>query len=158
LTWLAGIRWVQAYRTGPQLPLAFAAGEFLETQKNAMGDFFSETWARTKQGFSLLWTNWNAVREVQARRNKGETISLHEYCMIARDKKDTGYRPPLPPSPSVRPSPSLLPDGAHRSATRGTPRESKGEATALVCTRAHVLECLRTGKGAESTVRERLVK
>lgn len=76
------------------MPLAFAAGEFLETQKNAMGEFFSETFARTKQGFSLLWTNWNAVREVQARRNKGETISLHEYCMIARDKKDTGHRPP----------------------------------------------------------------
>lgn len=76
------------------MPLAFAAGEFLETQKNAMTEFFSETFARTKQGFSLLWTNWNAVREVQARRNKGETISLHEYCMIARDKKDTGHRPP----------------------------------------------------------------
>jgi hypothetical protein len=95
------IRWAQAYRTGSQLPLAFAAGEFLETQKNAMGEFFSETFARTKQGFSLLWTNWNAVREVQARRNKGETISLHEYCMIARDKKDTGHRPARP---SVLPS------------------------------------------------------
>ena len=44
--------------------LAFAAGEFLENQKNQMGQFFSEGWTRTKQGFSLLWKNWNVVREV----------------------------------------------------------------------------------------------
>jgi len=36
--------------------LAFAAGEFFEAQKTQMGDFFTESWARTKQGFSLLWS------------------------------------------------------------------------------------------------------
>ena len=30
------------------------------------------------------------VREINARRNKGEDIELNEFCMIARDKKDTG--------------------------------------------------------------------
>ena len=50
----------------------------------------SEGWTRTKQGFSLLWKNWGLVREIQARRKKGEDITLNEYCMIARDKKDTG--------------------------------------------------------------------
>jgi hypothetical protein len=115
LTYRTGVRWAQAYRPGSQPPLAFAAGEFFENQKNAMGEFFSEGWTRTKQGFSQLWTNWNAVREVQARRNKGEEISLHDYCMVARDKKDTGDGPPalllatlcpflLPRLPAHRPS------------------------------------------------------
>lgn len=70
--------------------LAFAAGEFLENQKNQMGQFFSEGWTRTKQGFSLLWKNWNVVREVQSRKSKGDEISLNEFCMVARNKKDTG--------------------------------------------------------------------
>jgi len=50
----------------------------------------SEGWTRTKQGFSMLWKNWGLVREIQARRKKGEDITLNEYCMVARDKKDTG--------------------------------------------------------------------
>ena len=38
----------------------------------------------------MLWKNWGLVREIQARRKKGEDITLNEYCMVARDKKDTG--------------------------------------------------------------------
>jgi len=63
---------------------------FLDEQKAAIGEYFTENWERCKAGFSGVWADWNYAREIEQRNRNGEPVTFSEKCHLIRNRQDVG--------------------------------------------------------------------
>eukprot|EP00961_Rhodomonas_salina_P070792 950810-Rhodomonas_salina.1 len=74
----------------PHFPASVPPLAFLDEQKAAIGEYFTENWERCKAGFSGVWADWNYAREIEQRNRNGEPVTFSEKCHLIRNRQDVG--------------------------------------------------------------------